>query len=35
MAVIRWKKFYADFRHEPFSACTIEGNVLISEERIA
>lgn len=36
MAVIRWKKlcgFYADLRHEHFSAYTIEGNALISEER--
>jgi hypothetical protein len=38
MAVIRWKKlcgFYADLRHEHFSAYTIEGNALISEERTA
>jgi hypothetical protein len=36
MAVIKWKKlcgFYADLRHEHFSAYTIEGNALASEER--
>jgi hypothetical protein len=38
MAVIRWKKlcgFYADLRGEHFSAYTIEGNALASEERIS
>lgn len=38
MAVIKWKKlcgFYADLRHEHFSAYTIEGNALVSDERTA
>lgn len=36
LAVIKWKKlcgFYADLRREYFTAYTIEGNVIASEER--
>jgi hypothetical protein len=35
LAVIKWKKivgFYADLRREHFSAYTLEGNLLISED---
>jgi hypothetical protein len=36
LAVVRWKKlfgFYHDFEHEHFTTYTIDGNILINEDR--